>query len=476
MRTFMGKRRRRPCHGPAAERQFAGKATGSLRFALAWFAVLPCIFLPLTAGYGQPPANRIIYSRQSAFRIPFETDGDRRLQEVQLYVSEDQGQTWQQKATAPPEQHGFYFRADHDGLYGFAVRTVDYSRRANPPTMQGVRPQLEVFVDTQVPIVTLRQVPAADGAVAVEWDIREDNLDLSSFLLEYHVPGGGDWIPLAVEAAATGQRSWNPSVAGPVDVRLRVRDLAKNEGEAMLKLTPGAGGSRPSSNFTDQGSGSRTQPGKRWVNSKKISLNYEIKEEGPSGVGAVVLWFTRDGRTWNKYSEDTVHKPPYVFEATDEGVYGFALIVRSGVGLSDPDPRTGDPPQVWVEVDLTPPVVHWVNVDVGRGSESGWVTITWKATDKNFGPREPITLSFAEKPLGDKPQGQWTQIASGLDNTGRYRWQIPPGAPYRFLVRVEAKDLAGNVGTLETAQPVIVDLHQPKGVIRDVQPANGTKN
>jgi hypothetical protein len=453
-----------------------GRNSPCLRLApVSAIAAILCVVVALGSGYGQAPGKDIIYSRQPAFRIPFETDGaDRRLQEVQLYVSEDRGQTWQKKATVPPDQRGFYVRAEHDGLYGFAVRTVDFTGRGNPASLQGIRPQLEVYVDTQVPIVTLRQTSAREGTYAVEWDIREDNLDLSSFLLEYHVPGGGDWIPLSVEPSAVGQRSWNPSVGGPVDVRLRVRDLAKNEGEATIRLTPGTAGSRPSTSFPEQdpvGVSNRTVIGKRWVNSKKISLNYEIKEEGPSGVAAVELWFTRDGRTWEKYSEVQGHKPPYEFEARDEGVYGFSLIVRSGVGLSEPSPRTGDPPQMWVEVDLTPPVVHWVKVEVGRGSESGFLTITWKATDKSL-LREPITLSYAEKLLGDKPQGAWTQIATNVENSGSYRWKIPPGAPYRFLVRVEATDQAKNVGSLDTAQPVIVDLKQPKGYILEVQPTN----
>jgi hypothetical protein len=183
-------------------------------------------------------------------------------------------------------------------------------------------------------------------------------------------------------------------------------------------------------------------------------------------VQAVELWFTRDGQTWQKYSEDPGRKPPYIFEAHDEGVYGFSLIVRSGVGLRDREPRKGDPPQLWVEVDLTKPVVHWAKAEVGRGSDSGWLTITWAATDKNLG-RQPITLSYAKE-----LQGPWTQIASNLENTGRYRWQMPPGIPFRFFVRVEATDQAGNVGVLDLPEPAIVDLHQPKGFILDVEPAN----
>ena len=39
---------------------------------------------------------------------------------------------------------------------------------------------------------------------------------------------------------------------------------------------------------------------------------------------------------------------------------------------------------------------------------------------------------------------------------------MPESVPYQFHVRVEAADKAGNVGSAETAKPVIVDLSQPK--------------
>lgn len=441
----------------------------------SWWAlpVIPWLLIVVGPGYGQAPANPIIYTRQPVFRIPFETDaGERRLQEVQLYVSEDRGRRWQKVTSAPPEQHGFNFRAEHDGLYWFRARTVDFAGRGNPATLEGTRPDLEVYVDTQPPVIDLRPVAAHDGMYAVEWDIREENLDLASFVLEYRPPGGSEWIPVTVEPAARGQRSWSPSVSGAIEVRLRVRDLAKNDGERTITLTPSSPELRPSNTFSGQDSGpssTRTAPGKRFVNSKKISLNYEIKEEGPSGIQAVELWYTRDGRTWEKHSDDTKHlKPPYVFEVQDEGVYGFSLIVRSGVGLTgERPPRSGDPPQVWVEVDITKPVVHWVQADVGRGSDSGWLTITWKATDKNLG-RDPISLSY-----GVTPQGPWTPIASHIENNGRYRWQMPAGGvPYKFFVRVEATDQASNVGALATAKEVIVDLAQPKGLILGVEPAS----
>jgi len=458
--------------GPLSRNDMPAKRRGrSFRTRALWAFSLFLSALPAVGPvHGQSPGSRVIYTRQPVFRIPFETDaGERRLQEVQLYVSEDRGQTWRPAGTVAPEQRNFNFRADHDGLYWFTVRTVDVAGRANPATLQGARPQLEVYVDTQAPVVALRPAPAREGTYAVEWDIRENNLDRASFALEYRIPGGGDWIPLHVEPAANGQHAWTPSTTGTVDVRLRVRDLAKNEGEASIKLTPGIQESRPFNAVSGQdatvSSSSRTEPGKQWVNSTKIKLNYEVKEAGPSGVKTVELWYTRDGRTWDRY-EEREPKPPYIFEVHEEGIYGFTLIARSGVDRSEPPPRSGDAPQLWVEVDLTKPVVHFVEAEVGRGSDTGSLTITWKATDKNL-TREPISISYAKD-----AQGPWNPIVSHIPNSGRYRWQMPEGIPYSFFVRIEATDQASNVAALSTARPVVVDLAVPKGLILRVEPAN----
>src|SRR5262245_46079431 len=78
----------------------------------------------------QGPTAEPVYSRQPLFRIPFQVDpSENRIQQLQLYFSFDQGQTWQLYANATPDQGSFQFRADHDGLYWFAVRTMDNERR-----------------------------------------------------------------------------------------------------------------------------------------------------------------------------------------------------------------------------------------------------------------------------------------------------------------------------------------------------------
>jgi hypothetical protein len=406
---------------------------------------------------------RVIPSKDRTFRIPFQAQpGDRRLREVQLYYSVDQGRTWRHYATATPDQQFFQqFTAPQDGAYWFTVRTVDLQGRVNPPTDDGFRPGLKVLVDTQRPLVSLRSLPARDGHVGVEWQASDDNLDVNSLRLDYQVQGGSQWQPVRTELAATGQAYWIPITNAPLDVRLTVSDTAGNVGEARLAVAaPGPRAANSAANPVSNPPSA--QPPMRFINSKRINLNYRLDDVGPSGA-VVELWYTRDGRSWQKYSEDKSPQPPYIVDVHDEGVYGFTLVVHSGVGIGDKPPQLGDPPQIWVEVDLTKPQVRLLNAAVGRGVDAGNMNITWAATDKNLA-RQPVTLSYAEQ-----PDGPWTTLASALENTGRYVWHMPPsGVPFKVLVRVEAVDKAGNIGTATTTEHVKVDLSRPKVSIIDV--------
>jgi hypothetical protein len=150
---------------------------------------------------------------------------------------------------------------------------------------------------------------------------------------------------------------------------------------------------------------------------------------------------------------------------TEEGRHGFTLVVRSGAGVGRRPPQAGDPPQVWVEVDETPPWVELYAPEVGRDLRGAKLTLRWKATDQNLAAR-PIGLEYAER-----AEGPWIRIAAGLENTGRYVWRLPPDAPARLWLRIRAADRAGNVGVAQTHRPVVVDPAQPEAIILGAEPA-----
>jgi hypothetical protein len=202
----------------------------------------------------------------------------------------------------------------------------------------------------------------------------------------------------------------------------------------------------------------------RLVNQREITLNYKVDGVGPTGVSAVELWYTRDGKSWKRDETGTETKPPYIIAVQEEGLYGFTLLAKNGIGLSNDPPKSGDAPQVWVEVDLTKPSVSLTEVKAGVDGKGPVLNIGWKAHDKNM-INQPITISYSEK-----EKGPWQPIVTHLENTGKFAWPLRGGLPGKIFVRVEARDLAGNVGSAKTAAPVQIDLMRPVVHIMEVEP------
>ena len=204
----------------------------------------------------------------------------------------------------------------------------------------------------------------------------------------------------------------------------------------------------------------------RVVGSKRIHLQYELAGVGPSGIDQLELWCTRDGGHWQKHSIEHHTRPPYVLDVDEDDLYGFTLVAHSGAGVCSKPPRAGDPPQVWVEVNTTPPSVRLLDTRIDREGKDRQLTVLWKATDKNFGPR-PITISYAAQP--DRP---WTPVAMHVENNGRCVCPLPDALPHRFFLRVEAVDLAGNRATAQTRMAVLDDAAQPTASIVTAEPGD----
>lgn len=67
---------------------------------------------------------------------------------LRLFVTRDNGRTWELAATAAPEERQFVYRAPADGLYGFVIQLENESRNDLPAIAPGTTPQVRVLVDT----------------------------------------------------------------------------------------------------------------------------------------------------------------------------------------------------------------------------------------------------------------------------------------------------------------------------------------
>ncbi|HZZ70950.1 MAG TPA: hypothetical protein VFE24_01780 [Pirellulales bacterium] len=171
----------------------------ALGWICCWGALLPArgVRAQGTAGLPEPKLTR-----QSVFSIPFRvtparTPGEQPV-EVQLFVSIDQGRSWQMDGRVLPSQGTFSFRGQRDGEYWFSIRTVDAQGQLHPsgPTAPGMR----VIIDTVPPQLDLLAERGANGEVRARWQASDLNLAQNSFKLEYQTAPNQPWQPVSIEA------------------------------------------------------------------------------------------------------------------------------------------------------------------------------------------------------------------------------------------------------------------------------------
>jgi len=203
---------------------------------------------------------------------------------------------------------------------------------------------------------------------------------------------------------------------------------------------------------------------KQVLNGTQFQIGFQVDEVGPSGIGAVELYITEDnGQKWYKYGEDPDKKSPFHVEVPKDGIYGFALRVRSGVGLADALPKSGEKPDVVIVVDRIAPVVKLNPVKQELSGQANKVTISWEMSDQNLAEKS-IAINYSTQ-----PNGPWEPIVGWQEDTGRFTWSVGPGNPSRFYLQVVARDAADNITKAVTPAPIILDLTKPSGRIVDVE-------
>lgn len=203
----------------------------------------------------------------------------------------------------------------------------------------------------------------------------------------------------------------------------------------------------------------------RVVNSLTFDIEYDLQSVGPWGVSKIELWGTHDnGRTWRSFGVDPDNRSPFRVTVPQAGTFGFRILVDGANSAGSPPPQAGDEPELSVSVDLQPPTAELLAAELGQGNLADHLLVRWTAADTNLEPR-PIALFYSSY-----PNGPWSTIASGLENTGSYTWRIERHVPGRFYLRLEARDIAGNLATFQTPTPIQLSRPQPSGRLRSVRP------
>jgi len=381
----------------------------------------------------------------------------------------------------PSSSEGLFVRCEiHDAnpdplKTRFEFQTADHMWRAADPMPN----QLDTFLIPQQAMFTgLVRVSATDragnaasrefniGAMAAAMNTLAPTLSqtLPAAPLETTVVKGPlSSVPQVVPAGALPSEAALPEKCGPV---LQPTETTMPKVPALpgapAQATPVVYQTSDTTTRRVESAPSHPSPAslvRQLVNNTHVFLEYQIEQMGPSGVGKVEVWLTRDqGQSWARVGEDPDRKSPVEVDLPGEGLFGVSLVVTNGRGFGGTPPTPGDAPDWWIEVDVTKPTAEILGVQPAMGVDDGGLIINWTARDKNLGA-EPIDLYYSVN-----HDGPWQVIAKGLKNDGHYRWSVPTEAGAQAYLRLVATDRAGNSVHCDTAQSVALDdLSRPRG-------------
>jgi len=278
-----------------------------------------------------------------------------------------------------------------------------------------------------------------------------------------------DTAPPAATPLATGgwpaerAGSWSdgqpaaPSATAPAAGRSVLVRPTATSGGSLPKADPPAAAQRQAGGATGIAAASgggleyRGRP-LQLSKSRRFAWDYEVPDVR-SGAGRVraELWTTQDaGVTWQQTAIDNDGRSPIDVTLPAAGLYGVRLELVADAADDAGGPRSGAAPDAWIGVDEEPPQAELTAISRDESTSDAALVIRYVVHDPLIAPRS-VRLLYSPN-----PEGPWATIAAGLENQGEHRWVPDKAVPAKVSIRIEAADLAGNVGAASSADEVSV--------------------
>jgi hypothetical protein len=246
------------------------------------FALLSgMLFVPGQAAsdvYGVP-------QRDIEIPINFEEGRRNEIRELLLYVSKNQGESWEIADRKMPNQTVFKYLALEDGVYWFSMMIIDKKGQKDPADINSTPPGMKVLIDTKLPVVNIKSAERTGDDVTVTWDVQEAHPNLSTMKLEYK-GSDGKWYRSEIQPVIAGSARIPRGVQmGVTQVRLEVADLAKNRGEGIKDVVDGTPLVNPVVSKSDTSSGTGSNNSTTLSPVSNNSLVPALPSVNPSDTG-----------------------------------------------------------------------------------------------------------------------------------------------------------------------------------------------
>ena len=180
--------------------------------------------------------TQLINSTQISLDYEVPKVGPSGIKSVKLYMSRDDGRSWEELADHKAAQGPISANLPGEGVYGFRLVVESGAGLSRGAPLPGDAPELRIEVDQTPPYLEL-YAPAPDpntrDTLILRWNATDKNLAPSPITLEYSTSKEGPWVPIAQNIPNSGTYPWklNQRLPYRVFVRVTARDLAGNVGE-----------------------------------------------------------------------------------------------------------------------------------------------------------------------------------------------------------------------------------------------------
>jgi hypothetical protein len=153
---------------------------------------------------------------------------------VELWITENDGQTWRPYGLDPDRMSPMLVELDHEGVFGFRLLIHNQEGISARPPQPGDEADLWIGLDWTPPRAELQLAEPVAGTtpltLRIQWRAEDEFLTELPIELSYAPGPDGPWSQVTGPLANTGSYTWVPTERLPARayLRLQVRDRAGN--------------------------------------------------------------------------------------------------------------------------------------------------------------------------------------------------------------------------------------------------------
>jgi hypothetical protein len=194
-----------------------------------------------------------LYSNTKTFSLDYRVDNEpgAPIQDVELWGTTDQGQTWSVWGSDPDRRTPFDIEVETDGLFGFRMVIIGSNGLASNRPRNGDNADAWIHVDTDTPYAKLTSAlygtGSEVGSLIIEYQAKDEYFGDRPISLFFGETPEGPWQVISRSIRNQGRFAWpaDPNLPPTIYLKMEAIDAAGNIATSVLDLPVNVEGIAP---------------------------------------------------------------------------------------------------------------------------------------------------------------------------------------------------------------------------------------